>query len=206
MDAENRAALLQSIDRFSTAIQEKTDQLESGIATQELNATQLLELREVDGIPYNIGTARKAIFQGFVGNTTGGGEVIESQGDFGAIPNLGTNANVYLHLKVPVNINVDSEMLWFHLTGYAFGSAKMIDETIVGYSYAVSKTLLNNNAAGNFSPTLYTDASGNVVIRLLFPSIYYTTLKIDTMRVGNGRLFNKGDLVARLSLSANVNF
>ena len=206
MDAENRAALLQSIDRFSTAIQEKTDQLESGIATQELNATQLLELREVDGIPYNIGTARKAIFQGFVANTTGGGEEIPSQGDFGAIPNLGTNANVYLHLKVPVNINVDSEMLWFHLTGYAFGSAKMIDETIVGYSYAVSKALLNNNATGNFSPTLYTDASGNVVIRLLFPSIYYTTLKIDTMRVGNGRLFNKGDLVARLSLSANVNF
>jgi hypothetical protein len=206
MDAENRAALLQSIDRFSTAIQEKTDQLESGIATQELNATQLLELREVDGIPYNIGTVRKAIFQGFVGNIAGGGEEIWSQGDFGTVPNLGTNANVYLHLKVPVNINVNSEMLWFHLTGYAFGSAKMIDETIVGYSYAVSKALLNNNATGNFSPTLYTDVSGNVVIRLLFPSIYYTTLKIDTMRVGNGRLFNKGDLVARLSLSANVNF
>lgn len=206
MDAENRAALLQSIDRFSTAIQEKTDQLESGIATQELNATQLLELREVDGIPYNIGTVRKAIFQGFVGNTTGDGEETPSQGDFGIIPNLGTNANVYLHLKVPVNVNVNSEMLWFHLTGYAFGSAKMIDETIVGYSYAVNKALLNNNATGNFSPTLYTDVSGNVVIRLLFPSIYYTTLKIDTMSVGNGRLFNKGDLVARLSLSANVNF
>ena len=206
MDAENRAALLQSIDRFSTAIQEKTDQLESGIATQELNAAQLLELREVDGIPYNIGTVRKAIFQGFVGNTTGTGETTPAQGDFSEIPNLGTNTNVYLHLKVPVNINVHSEMLWFHLTGYAFGSAKIIDETIVGYSYAPSKALINNNAIGNFSPTLYTDASGNVVIRLLFPSIYFTTLKIDTMRVGNGRLFNKGDLVARLSLSANVNF
>jgi len=206
MDAENRAALSVAMDRFSTAIQEKTDALETGVAAQETNAIQQSQLREIAGIPYNIGTVRRSIFQGFVSGTTGTAEETPSQGDFKVIPNLGTNANVYLHLKVPINVNVNSEMMWFHLTGYAFGAAKIIDETIVGYSYAPSKTILNNGASGNFSPTMYKDASGNVVLRLLFTSIYYTTLKIDTMRVGNGRLFEKGDLVARLSLNATENF
>jgi len=206
MDATTRAALSESIDNFSMAIKGKTDTLEVGIAEQETNAIQQSELREIDGIPYNIGTVRKSIFQGFIANTTGTVESTSAQGDFDLIPNLGTNANVYVHIKVPINVNVNSEMMWFHLTGYAFGAAKIIDEVIVGYSYAPSKTLMNNSASGNLSPVMYTDASGNVVLRLLFPSIYYATLKIDTMKVGNGRLFQKGDLIARLSLSATINF
>ena len=206
MSVENRLALSQAIEQFSNAVKTETDELAAGIVTQETNAVQQSELREIDGIPYNIGTMRKSIFQGFVANTAGGTELTDPQGDFTVIPNLGTNGNVYLHLKIPLNINTTSEMFWFHMTGYAFGAAKMIDELIVGYCYVPSKAVINNSASGNFAPTVYVDASGNVVLRLLFSSIYYTTLKIDTMRVGNGRLFEKGDLIARLSLNATENF
>lgn len=43
-------------------------------------------------------------------------------------------------------------------------------------------------------------------MRILIPNIYYTTVRIDTMRVGNGRLFNLGDLKTKVSLADTVVF
>jgi hypothetical protein len=43
-------------------------------------------------------------------------------------------------------------------------------------------------------------------LRILVPNIYYTTIRIDTMRVGNGRLFAVGDLKTKLSLAETVVF
>jgi hypothetical protein len=56
------------------------------------------------------------------------------------------------------------------------------------------------------TPACYVDTNGNIVMRILVPSIYYTTIRIDTMRVGNGRLFKLGDLKTKLSLAETVAF
>ena len=111
-----------------------------------------------------------------------------------------------MHFKVPLNINVHSEMFWFNIKGYSYGTAKIIEETLVGYCYQPTRTLQNVSTFGNMAPAVYADVNGNVVMRILIPNIYYTTVRIDTMRVGNGRLFNLGDLKTKLSLAETVAF
>nr|WP_178115145.1 hypothetical protein [Pseudomonas sp. SWRI 103] len=161
-------------------------------------------LKDVEGDPNYPGTIRKNIFQGHVYGTGG---VFEAQaiGDFKPT-DLGASADVYMHFQIPLNINVNSEMFWFNIKGYSYGAAKIIDETLVGYCYQPTRTLHNVSTFGNMTPAVYVDVNGNVVMRILIPSIYYTTIRIDTMRVGNGRLFNLGDLKNKVSLADTVIF
>lgn len=119
---------------------------------------------------------------------------------------LGTSDNIYMHFKLPVNINTHDQMFWFNIRGYSYGSATIVDETIVGYCYSPQRAVLNKAVFGNMSPGIYTDSTGNVIMRLKFPSVYVTTIRIDTMQVGIGGLFAVGSLKSKLSLTDKVEF
>nr|WP_176604474.1 hypothetical protein [Pseudomonas aeruginosa] len=161
--------------------------------------------KDVEGDPDYPGTIRRNILQGHIYATGGAGYGVSAIGAFKAT-DLGTMANVYVHFRLPLNVNVDSEMFWFNIKGYSYGTAKIVEETLVGYSYAPSRSLQSVSTFGNFTPAVYKDSAGNVVMRILVPSVYYTTLRIDTMRVGNGRLFNVGEITTKLSLAETVEF
>jgi len=199
-----KAALVQAVDALTDAIVGKSNDFKEQLDGHEQALQEAVETRNIDGATEYQGAIRRAIFQGFTAGVEHAARY--RSGDFPEPPALGSNDNVYVHFKTPLNVNRDSHMFWFHMTGYSFGSSKIIDETLVGYCYAVQQALISSNGFGNLSPTVYVDPNGNVVLRLLFPSIYYTTIHIDTMQVGDGPLFQHGDLEVQYSYSATVTF
>jgi hypothetical protein len=199
--------LVASVDQQTTAV----ENLAGSIDQQMTAALADFELwrndRDVIGDLTGYGTVRKAIFQGFVHNTDENLYTPSGQGDFaGKVASLGTRSLVYFHFKTPMNINVDADMFRFDIKGYSYGSSAIIDEVIVGYCYNATPSLINKASFGGLNPDSYVDSAGNVILRILMPNAYYTTLKIDAMRVGNGRLFNNGDLDVKLSLASTVEF
>lgn len=203
-------SLVTAANNLTTAVNGKIGSINATMAGALAQFNEWRNLKDVQGKPDGIGTIRSNILQGHVytcGGIDGLGAPIGalSVGDF-ASTDLGGMNNVYMHFKVPLNINVDSQMFWFNIKGYSYGTAKIVDETLVGYCYKPNRSLHNVSTFGNMSPSVYVDANGNIVLRILFPSVYYTTVRIDTMRVGNGRLFALGDLQSRLSLADTVVF
>jgi len=204
MSVEQQLAnAVQATNNLTAAVNNKIGQIDQrmDVAEQEFDAWR--QLKDVIGDPNGYGTMRMNILQGLVRQTRAGGA--SSSGDLPST-DLGTEANVYMHFKTPLNINNDNEMFWFNIRGYSFGTAQIIDETITGYCYSVVRDITNKAAFGNFTPSCYADSAGNVILRILLPNIYYSTVRIDSMRVGNGRLFAVGDLQAKLSLSDVVEF
>lgn len=198
------AALVTAANNLTAAVNGKIASINATLAAALAQFNEWRNLKDVEGEPTANGTIRRNLFQGFVQGT--GGE--QGVGSYGGFTNtdLGISANVYMHFRIPLNINLNSEMFWFNIKGYTYGAAKIIEETIVGYCYQPTRTLQNVSTFGNMAPAVYVDANGNVVMRILMPNIYYTTIRIDTMRVGNGRLFNVGDLTTKLSLAETVVF
>jgi hypothetical protein len=198
------ASLVSAANNLTTVVNGKIGSINTTMATALTQFNEWRSQKDVEGDPSALGTIRRNVLQGHVYGT-GGVYGATAQGDF-VSTNLGASANVYMHFKVPLNINVHSEMFWFNIKGYSYGTAKIIDETLVGYCYQPTRVLQNASTFGNMTPSIYVDTNGNIVMRILIPNIYYTTVRIDTMRVGNGRLFNLGDLVTRLSLAETVIF
>ncbi|WP_338724579.1 hypothetical protein V9L16_09985 [Pseudomonas tolaasii] len=204
------ASLVTAANILTTAVNGKIGSINTTMAGALAQFNEWRNLKDVEGDPAALGTIRRNLFQGHVYTTGGvdgaGVKIIPlSQGEF-VTTELGNMANVYMHFKVPLNINVNSEMFWFNIKGYSYGTAKIIDETLVGYCYQPERSLHSVSTFGNMAPAVYVDSNGNVVMRILIPAIYYTTVRIDTMRVGNGRLFAQGDLKAKLSLAEKVVF
>jgi hypothetical protein len=198
------ASLVTAANNLTTVVNGKIGNINSTMATALTQFNEWRNLKDVEGDPAALGTIRRNLLQGFVPGT-GGVQGVGGQGDF-VSTDLGTSTNIYMHFKIPLNINVNSEMFWFNIKGYSYGTAKIIEETLVGYCYQPTRTLQNVSTFGNMTPAVYVDTNGNVVMRILIPNIYYTTVRIDTMRVGNGRLFNLGDLKTKLSLAETVAF
>ncbi|WP_282410301.1 hypothetical protein ACK3BE_06010 [Pseudomonas mandelii] len=198
------ASLVTAANNLTTVVNGKIGNINSTMATALSQFNEWRNLKDVEGDPAALGTIRRNLLQGFV-TGTGGVQTVGAQGDF-VSTDLGVSLNVYMHFKIPLNINVNSEMFWFNIKGYSYGTAKIIEETLVGYCYQPTRTLQNVSTFGNMTPAVYVDTNGNVIMRILIPNIYYTTVRIDTMRVGNGRLFNLGDLKTKLSLAETVAF
>ncbi|MBV4460017.1 hypothetical protein KVG96_18850 [Pseudomonas sp. COR58] len=198
------AALVTAANNLTTVVNGKIGSINSTMADALNQFNEWRNQKDVEGDPAALGTIRRNVLQGFVSGT-GGLQGVGAVGSFTST-DLGTTANVYMHFKTPLNINVNSEMFWFNIKGYSYGTAKIIEETLVGYCYQPTRTLQNVSTFGNMTPSVYVDTNGNIVMRILLPSIYYTTVRIDTMRVGNGRLFNLGDLKPKLSLAETVVF
>jgi hypothetical protein len=198
------ASLVTAANNLTNVVNGKIGSINTTMAAALNQFNEWRSLKDVEGDPTALGTIRRNILQGFV-TGTGGVHGVGAQGDF-VSTDLASSLNVYMHFKIPLNINVNSEMFWFNIKGYSYGTAKIIEETIVGYCYQPTRTLQNVSTFGNMTPAVYVDASGNIVMRVLIPNIYFTTVRIDTMRVGNGRLFNLGDLKTKLSLADTVLF
>nr|WP_280639852.1 hypothetical protein [Pseudomonas sp. RGM2987] len=198
------ASLVTAANNLTTVVNGKIGAINLTMAAAVAQFNEWRSLKDVEGDPAALGTIRRNVLQGHVYGT-GGPYGSTAQGDFMSTE-LGSSTNVYMHFKVPLNVNANSEMFWFNIKGYSYGTAKIIEETLVGYCYQPSRVLQNVSTFGNMTPAVYVDTSGNIVMRILIPNIYYTTVRVDTMRVGNGRLFNLGDLKTKLSLSDTVVF
>lgn len=195
--------LVSSANALTGAINGKVGEIDQRMTVAQADFDEWRQKKDVIGDPNGYGTMRMNILQGLVVQTRAGAPL--SYGDLPAV-DLGVESNVYIHFKTPLNVNKHNEMFWFNIRGYSFGTAKIIDETITGYCYVATRSLTSQSSFGNFTPESYVDSAGNVILRILAPNIYYSTVRVDTMRVGNGRLFALGDLDVRMSLAATVEF
>ncbi len=113
----------------------------------------------------------------------------------------------YIHLKLPFNPAVASDMFHITVRGYAYYSAQIIDLTYVGYAYKTSNTIKNSaiqNPSGNFSPLIYKGSDNYVYLRFKPPNLFYLTFSVDSMYVGNGRVIKPGEIEAISSTSATL--
>lgn len=200
-----------SIGQLASETRQLLDAIQGGkIAEVEIQFSSALQEFEnwkseagITGDKDTQGAISLNIAQGHVADTLTA--QYSATGDF-TPTDLGSRANVYLHFKTPLNVNENNEMFWFNIKGYSFGSASAINETIAGYCYSANQNISNKVAVGTFNPDSYTDTAGNVILRIKIPDIYYTTIKVDSMKVGNGRLFKLGDLTAEMSLLSELEF
>ncbi|MFC0119033.1 hypothetical protein ACFFK7_14070 [Pseudoalteromonas xiamenensis] len=104
------------------------------------------------------------------------------------------HGSAFIHLKLPLKLSLHNEMFRLDVTGYAYGEAKPVDSVFVGYCYKNGNGLVNTNCSGSHSPHIYRGSDDHVYCRLTFPTQYFLTLSVDTIRVGNGRLLKHGEI------------
>lgn len=201
---QNVAELVQATNNLTGTVSGMIGEIDNRVLLAESQFQDYISRADTVGDPAVQGTLFMGIFQGGVWGT-GGPNLVGASGGF-PVTDLGTTSEVYAHFKLPLNINRDECMFWLNFRGYSYGSACVIDETIAGYCYAPQRKVINQSLFGVMDPAIYVDTVGNVVLRLKFPSIYVTTLRIDTMQTGIGAPPKKGELVAKLSLATEVDF
>lgn len=106
--------------------------------------------------------------------------------------------NTYLHIKTSLSPAANDSVFSFSVSGYAYAEAKIVDCKFVGYCNKTSGSILSTEVIGTHLPpslpSLYLSSDGFVTMRLFFLDIYYLTLVLDSMKVGNGRLFDSSDI------------
>lgn len=106
-------------------------------------------------------------------------------------------ANIF-HIRLPYKANTHSAMYHLKASGYAYGSTDIIDVTWVGYCYAPNANIINTKTGILNSTAItagqYVGTDLHVYLWFKIPNTYYSTFKIDAMRVGNGTLLTEGDL------------
>lgn len=149
--------------------------------------------RDVLGDPNLVGASRIAVLQGQVSGT-GGTIAAGGVGDFANYDlDAGASSNVYLHLDTGLNINDDVGYFGLHVTGYSYGSSQIIDAKAAGHTWPPNNALLAGAVYGTNNVATYSDATGKAYMRLLFPSTYITTLRVDAQFMG-ATWFQKGDI------------
>jgi hypothetical protein len=108
------------------------------------------------------------------------------------------NSTNIFHIKLPYKVNRDHAMYHIKAFGYAYGAAYIIDVTWVGYCYKPNGNIISTKSYVAASTAItagqYVGSDSFVYLWLKLPTTYYSTLRIDSMRVGNGTLLKKGDL------------
>lgn len=207
-------ALQQSLINLAATVQQRIDDTAGKIvdhtgrvfeSNQKL--TEHENLRNVVGDSTRPGCINRGVVQGIV-YATGGAPGVGSAADFPRV-DLGSTDGVYVHFKLPLNIYVNNRMFWLRIRGYNYGGAKAVDETIVGYCKASTTRIEGIATKGNFSPAVYVNDNNDVMVRLYFPYIYYTTMVVDSMWVSTGAeagMFKRGDIKPWMSLSSTLVF
>lgn len=201
------ANVVQAAENMTATVTGKMGEIDQRMDVAETEFDVWRSEKDMMGDAALQGAMRMNIFQGNLHGTsqvTGGPS--GTGGFAGKVEDIGSNTNVYLHFKTPLSLNNNNEMFWFNVRGYCYGAAKLIDEVIAGYCYKNGNALTSKANSGSLSPDSYTDLAGNLILRILVPNTYYNTVRVDTMRVGNGRLFNTGDLDVKVSLADTVEF
>lgn len=200
------SALVSAANNLTGVVSGKVSEIDQRMVSAEGQFDAWRQLKDVVGEPNWLATMRMNVFQGRI---LGSGVPYGVGGDghfANKVDDLGQSNNIYIHFKTPMNINTTDKMFWFNIRGYSYGTAQIIDETIVGYAYRPQGAIISKSSFGTFSPDSYSDPSGNVVLRILIPNLYLTTIRIDTMDVSGTGVFPVGSLDVRVSLVDEVDF
>lgn len=168
---------------------------------------QYLSLKNVIGAENVKGTMYRNVFSGFISSFgTGTGPGL-GEGDLALLPTLANDSNVYLHFRLPMNTDIHSRMFYLNFKGYSFGTGVTFDIKVGGYCYQATGQLLNTNVLNaNLTTAVYKDANNNIVVSILFPSSYFTTIELESMIVGNGVAMRHGDVACIVSKNSAALF
>ncbi|MBK1897272.1 hypothetical protein [Chryseobacterium paridis] len=112
------------------------------------------------------------------------------------------------HIKLPYKVDTNSAMFHIKALGYAYHSGDPIDITWVGYCYRASTSLLNYKTFVNGSTSItagqYVGTDKHIYLWFKLSSIYFSSFKLDSMRVGNGTLLKQGDVEIILSTQSQL--
>lgn len=118
------------------------------------------------------------------------------------------NSTNIFHIKLPYKVNTHSAMFHIKAIGYNYGGSDIIDVTWVGYCYSANSALMNTKTSVVSSTTItggqYVGSDSHVYLWFKTPNTYYTTFRIDVMRVGNGTLLKEGDVSVVVSSQAQL--
>ena len=113
----------------------------------------------------------------------------------------------YVHIKTPI-LKTAGNMFDFTLTGYSYGSGKIIELRLVGYMYATTQTIINTHfvdvAGSGFAPTAYIGSDDYVYLRFGLVSTYFLSLVLSSTRTLNGVQYQYGDFSVILSSSLTL--
>lgn len=117
------------------------------------------------------------------------------------------NTDIF-HIKLPYKVNTHSAMYHIKASGYAYEVSDIIDITWVGYCYAPmvdiihQKTGILNSTA--ITAGQYVGSDSHVYLWMKLPNTYYSTFKLDSIRVGNGGLITSSDVQILVSSQAQL--
>ena len=205
MTTENQQ-MLTALQQVHDAYHGKIADIDNRIAANETQFDAWRQDRDTLGALGVRGARRVAVFQGWLQGTANP-NVLSRDGHFnldGAVLDVGTQNNVYLHLRTHMNTATDAKMFLYDVIGYAYGEANHIAGKVAGYCYSASQTLINLSSEGSHGLTAYRGSDGQIYLRMLFSSTYYLTLSIDAIHVGNGILPDVGSLTPIFSTEATL--
>ncbi|NOU49527.1 hypothetical protein HG263_03055 [Pseudoalteromonas sp. JBTF-M23] len=176
------ATLVGKAEELTTVVENKIQDIDARVASKSVEVDSLITST-------NSKVDDKLNQLSIIGNGGYGSRAIN-------VANFFTNDSgvTNLHFKLPFKADTDHAMFHLHITGYAYGEGKIVDATLVGYCYKVVENVINVDTVGTHTPHVYKGSDGHIYGRLSFTNQYYLTLSVDTMRVGNGRLYKHGDI------------
>lgn len=179
------SAITEAIGRYSTSL---LNLIDAGLAAVKANRDTGSRI------------AQDVLSSFIVG--TGGVQTVGASGDIPSV-DLGTSANVYLHFKLPYLLS-DTVSFRLNFKGYSYGESKIIECDVVG---AIRNGgFVVGGASGTHTVSGYTSASGKPMIRMLFPSLYYSTLSVTSYCQTDTKKVVRGQLQGRASLSSTIDF
>ena len=108
------------------------------------------------------------------------------------------STNNIFHIKLPYKISTDYAMYHIKATGYNYSQGDIIDVTWVGYCYPPNGNIISSKSHVSVSTDItagqYIGSDDHVYLWFKLPNTYFSTFKVDSMRVGNGTLLKEGDL------------
>lgn len=108
------------------------------------------------------------------------------------------SATDIFHIKLPYKVNTNHAMYHIKASGYAYEASDIIDITWVGYCYAPMTNIIHQKTgilnSTNITAGQYVGSDSHVYLWFKLPNTYFSTFKLDSMRVGNGGLITSSDV------------
>lgn len=117
---------------------------------------------------------------------------------------MSENSSTHIfHIKLPYKVDTHNAMYYLHASGYSYQSGEIIDIVWAGYCYsyatALSKIKTHINRSTVITAGQYVGTDSHVYLWFKVPNTYYTTFKLDAVRVGNGTMLKQGDVQVTIS-------
>ncbi len=152
--------------------------------------------------PYRRYVRNLGVFEGFIENFG------LQEGDYNAsvVHPSSVRTDAVVHYRLPLNTTtLTAQMYRLHFTGHQYQAAKkIIDTTVCGYPYPSGlhhPEVIGTHAA---ETTQYIGSDGHVYIRVAWGDVYFHTLSIDSMGVGNGFPLKHGSIQAIINPAATL--